>query len=231
MADEQKYFSEAHVIQVAENMSKVTKQYEQLFNDFSAQVFVDIVELEDASETMAVCIDHLESAITAFQTHFPNNSKVACQKGCHHCCSFPIQCPPHVIIDIARYLQSKLSNDEYTALYQKMSTNIELRKNTYERAQCPFLNNSGTCTIYQKRPLSCRSFTSPDSKLCEQSVTDGRNIPQQPIIYRLHQAVTTALLSAAKKKELFHEQVLFIPSLLEILDACKSGKVWKGYRL
>lgn len=104
-------------------------------------------------------------------------------------------------------------------------------KNSFNRARCPFLSEAGTCAIYAKRPLSCRSFTSPDAKLCEQSVVDGRNIPQQPVLHRIYQAVTTSLSGAAKKQGLYYEQVEFIPSLLEVLDVEKKHKEWRGYNL
>lgn len=225
------YFRVEDIYAVSEKMRAISKEYEQLFIDFGSQVFMEIIDLEDYSEVVSTCLQRIESVLPVFGQHFPDNIPIMCKKGCYHCCLFPITSPPQVILDIARYLQQTMSADELDLLKKKLVLDKQKRQEPLMRAICPFLDFDGgkTCLIYERRPLSCRSFTSPDVTLCEQSVHDGRNIPQQQIRHRIFQIVTTVLLGAAKKKGMFHEQAALIPSLLEIIDKSGEKRSWKGY--
>lgn len=209
---------EAEVKRVAEQMREASTRYERIFTDLESQIFNAIVNLQDASETMAVCVEHIDRAIVAFQYHFPASATIACRKGCHHCCFFPIVCPPQVVRDSTRYLKSTLAESEIKELKRKLSGDNAQRNPPFHRARCPFLNDAHACSIYERRPLACRSFTSPDAGLCLQSRVDGRNIPQHPIHHRIYQAATTALLAAARKQGRFHKQLSFISSLLNALE-------------
>lgn len=223
------YFSEAHVKRVAGKLHEISREHEQLFIDLGSQILVEIENLHDASTAIAVCLTHIENTISAFQNHFPDSSVIACGKGCHHCCTFAVECPPQVIIDIARHLRVTFSAEEQDLLRQKLARNIVKRNTPLKRARCSFLDETSSCSIYAKRPLAYRSFTSSNAAICEQSVTDGRNIPQHPIRHRIHMAATTALLLCAKQQGQFHEPVPFIPALLEALETEHAGEVWQGH--
>lgn len=211
------HFSEVHVKEVAEQIRVASMRYDKLFSDLGSQIFVDIVDLNDASEIMAVCRSHTENAIRFFETHFPHKSTIACQKGCCHCCFFPVTCPPQVTTDIASYLKEEFSVVELNELKKEMEQYIAALKPNQPRLKCPFLNSENSCRIYERRPLSCRSFTSSDSAQCKASLLDNRNITQDPIKHRIFQAATTALMAAAKRNDLPDFQEDFIPALLEAL--------------
>ncbi len=199
-------------------MQEISRQYEQLFANLGKQIFLDIENLTDSSDALAVCIRHIETALAAFETHFPDRSVIACKKGCCYCCSFPIECPPQVVVDIARHIKETWPEKEIFQLKKQMARDILARKAPFYRAPCPFLNKENTCSIYEKRPLSCRWFTSPDAGLCEKSVEDGSHVPQHAIRHRVFQTATTMLLAWAKKQGRYGEQVPFISSLLEIME-------------
>lgn len=219
MPDRKPCFSELHIIRVAEKMQEISRDYEQLFIDFGSQLLSEIEELDNVSEIMDLCIERTEQTLATFQNHFPSSTVIACRKGCHHCCAFAIECPPLVVLDIAHHLKSTLSLEEQHLLCRKLEQNIAERKPPLHRAGCPFLDTDNSCSIYQKRPLACRSFSSPNAANCAQSVTDGRKISQHPIFHRLYSAVTTALLLYAEHRGQDHEQVPFIPALLAALTA------------
>lgn len=90
------------------------------------------------------------------------------------------------------------------------------QKNT-ARIRCPFLNTDNQCHIYDRRPLSCRSFTSSNSLDCKASLADGRKITQDPVYHRIFQAATTALMAAAIHHGAANSQQDFIPGLLQQL--------------
>ena len=229
MKESRIYFSEASVQAVAQKMKETGRQYEQLFTDLGRQMFTEMADLHDASEMMAVCTRHIDQALSAFTQYFPHISPVACARGCCHCCSFPVECPPQVVIDIARHLRSKKSAANLDMLRCKLAQDMKDRKPPLYRAKCPFLNDEKLCSIYEKRPLACQCFTSPDSAECLQSVADGRNISQDPLRHRIYQAATTMLLACAKKQGRAHGQVLFIPALLSILEIEEKNGLWQGY--
>jgi len=223
------YFSEARVQEVAQKMKEVGRQYEQLFTDLGRQMFSDMADLDDASEMMALCTRHVDQALSAFGQNFPDVSPVACTKGCCHCCSFPVECPPQVAIDIARYLRAKETAAGLDLLRCKLAQDMKDRKPPLYRAKCPFLNAENLCSIYENRPLACQCFTSPDPAQCEKSVADGRDISQHPLRHRIYQAATTMLLACAKKQGRAHDQVMFIPALLSILEIEGKDGLWQGY--
>ncbi|EAR63109.1 YkgJ family cysteine cluster protein [Neptuniibacter caesariensis] len=214
MSEQEVFFSTTDVAEVAEKLRSVTAEYEELFNRLCKQIYVSIETQASASDQVAITLQYVEDALQAFSQNFPDNSHLACGKGCSHCCHFPIETPTQVITDITQYLLDTRSGSELAALKAKLQVNIQQRVPPLNRAPCPFLDEDNACTIYLKRPLSCRWFSSPDARLCEQSVKDGRNIGQHPVQSRIYQAASTALLAEQKKRTGSDQQVAFIPALL-----------------
>lgn len=218
MTQPEVFFSTADVAEVADRLKTVTADYEDLFNRLCKQIFTQIEPLESPSAQVAVTLQYVEDELQAFKQNFPDNTQVACGKGCSHCCSFPIEAPTQVIDHIAEHLHLSFSAEALAELKTKLQDNIQQRVPPLNRAPCPFLDQSQACTIYTKRPLSCRWFSSPDAQLCEQSVRDGRNITQHPVQSRIYQAASTALLAEQQKRTGSAAQVAFIPALLAQLD-------------
>lgn len=223
------YFTEKKTARVASKMKTISKEYEELFMDLGKQIFSDLVEIKDVSEMMMNCIKHIEKAVTVFDKYFPDFQSVACTTGCHYCCYFPIECPPQVAVDIARFIRSNMNDKQRQRLVTKMEKDRADRESPFFRAKCPFLDENKLCLIYERRPLSCRWFTSSDVQLCKQSVMDGTNIPQRATHHRIYQVATTMLLACSKSDHKHHKQVPFITSVLEILKMPENINQWKGY--
>ena len=217
MPNKDVFFTTSDVTEVAKRLTEVTADYEALFNNLCKQIFTTIKDLPTATDEVAVTLQYVKDASLAFTNNFPDQYSPACGKGCGHCCNFPIDAPPQVVEDIATYLESTYSQDGLEELKHKLISNIEQRKPPHFRAPCPFLDESQSCSIYEKRPLACRWFMSPDVNLCIQSVESGQNIPQHPVHSRIYEAAATALLAVEQKRSEQGLQVKFIPSLLERL--------------
>jgi hypothetical protein len=87
------------------------------------------------------------------------NKASVCTKGCSHCCYLDVD----VTLLEAAYIAH---NTGYTMQDREQ----RLHKNYHEDKQyCGFLDReSGTCSIYEYRPLACRTFFSMDSPdLCD----------------------------------------------------------------
>ncbi len=88
-----------------------------------------------------------------------------CMKGCAHCCKVPVQ----------------VSLLEADYISQRAKIKIQhVEKNRYEMDQdvtgyCPLLDQAtGTCSVYEFRPMACRIFATFDSwEMCER--TDQRH--------------------------------------------------------
>lgn len=212
------HFSEHHVEEVANQIKAASDRYDKLFSDLGKQIFVDVVDLEDASEIMAICKTHADNAIGFFSKHIPHQFNIACQKGCAYCCHFPVTTPPQVIDDVASFLKEQTEEAQLQVLKKEMESYITTRNGKQGRMKCPCLNTENQCVIYERRPLSCRSFTSSNNLICKASLSDERTIAQDPIFHRIYQAATTALISAQKHHGLDDSQQDFIPALLKQLS-------------
>ncbi|WP_415889252.1 YkgJ family cysteine cluster protein [Neptuniibacter sp. SY11_33] len=221
MSETDVFFSTADVTGVAQKLQQVTAEYEALFGNLSKQIYTSINHLDNPSDQIAVTLQYVNDASQAFRQNFGDNSTVACSKGCHHCCNFPIQVPQQTISDISHHLKSTLPPTELAELTDKLVQNIAARQAPLFRAPCPFLDKENACSIYHHRPLSCRWFSSPDAHVCELSVLDGRDIQQHPVQSRIYQAASDALLAKQKTLTGSDQQLPFIPTLLEALQPTK----------
>lgn len=211
------YFKEVDFIEVADQIKNTNKAYDQLFSNLCKEIYVTIRDLSDPSEIMSICYNQAEIALDLFNKHFPQNKQTVCKKGCFYCCNFPVTCPPQVISYLVKYLRESFSENDLNSMLEAMQEYLNQRTNSSTRIRCPFLNDDNICQIYESRPLSCRSFTSFNVQTCRSSLVDNRNITQEPTHYRVYQAVTTALMAAAKNNGLSEHQLDFIPALLEEL--------------
>nr|NJM04639.1 hypothetical protein [Desulfobacula sp.] len=90
----------------------------------------------------------------------------------------------------------------------------------------PLLNDENLCSIYEKRPLSCQCFTSPDPVQCEKSVADAGPFPSIPCATAFTRPPPPCSWPALKTGRP-HDQVMFIPALLSILEM--EDGLWQGY--
>lgn len=86
--------------------------------------------------------------------------KAVCQRGCAHCCYLDVD----VTLIEALYLAKKTGNLTVIDRNERLRAKYEVGHN-----YCQFLDkNTGTCTVYEYRPLACRSFMAFDNpKFCE----------------------------------------------------------------
>lgn len=79
-----------------------------------------------------------------------------CGLGCHECCKPSLTVNPLEAENLKRYLNDRPSPGE-----------------SFGKNRCAFLDRTGTCTVYEARPLVCRThgaplqFRDPDSKKIE----------------------------------------------------------------
>ncbi|WP_437308203.1 YkgJ family cysteine cluster protein [Sorangium sp. So ce388] len=102
---------------------------------------------------------------------------VACRAGCDHCCYQAVGVTPPEALAIADHLRTTLPDAELARVAQRVSEGHERTRDlpSAERFSpdhpCPFLE-SGRCSIYEVRPLSCRGMNSLDAGECATRLRD-----------------------------------------------------------
>ncbi|MCD6526555.1 MAG: YkgJ family cysteine cluster protein [Desulfuromonas sp.] len=92
---------------------------------------------------------------------------VHCTKGCGGCCNLNVHCSFIEVLAIA----AKLTEPQRALLaahaeqLQQLAADCDdlktfLRRSRQQMGNCPFLDDTGSCSIYPLRPLSCRALLS-----------------------------------------------------------------------
>ncbi len=102
---------------------------------------------------------------------------VACKAGCDHCCHQMVGVTPPEALAIWSHLRNERSREELASLASRVAIAREKTRNlsSLERFSpehpCVFLE-SGRCSIYDVRPLSCRGVNSLDADECAKRLRD-----------------------------------------------------------
>lgn len=101
--------------------------------------------------TLLLKLKQMYAFLSRFNKEFVSTF-TTCEKGCSACCRMDVQLTP------------------FEAEYIALATTIPLRRSpltTGHEAACPFLSEKGTCSIYNYRPLLCRTYhVLSDPALC-----------------------------------------------------------------
>jgi len=145
----------------------------------------------------------IHSQVDILITQSSNESK--CQKGCHHCCYHPIQLSH---IEINNIKEKYLISNPDRLKVQKANIDKDDGLNSsleYKDRACVYLNNTGTCSIYEDRPLICRlTHVQSNPEYCHWENKD-RPIEHLPV-------TKAALLVGAFY--MGHSEIDFIPNFL-----------------
>lgn len=99
---------------------------------------------------------------------------VACHAGCWFCCTTPVA----VTVFEAAMVRSvvvTLPEAEQQAIWERLQAHVAAQNEALAVAQgqrislhrrCPLLDDKGRCSVYEGRPLACRSLLSLDADRC-----------------------------------------------------------------
>jgi Fe-S-cluster containining protein len=102
---------------------------------------------------------------------------VACKSGCDHCCYQAVGVTPPEALAIFEHVKRTRNAEELGELLRRLAESHERTRGLSSRERfspefpCVFLE-SGRCSIYEVRPLSCRGMNSLDAGECESRLRD-----------------------------------------------------------
>jgi Fe-S-cluster containining protein len=151
-----------------------------------------VVQAQDAAGLIAMMHEQLDQAIERRSADVAETGVViACQRGCHACCYYPVVTSEAEAVAVAQWLiqpENSLVRERFLAAYPAWraahGATIEALVATdskddrvracadyfSQRGVCPF-NHDGDCTIYPVRPALCRiTHAVGSSEKCEEGI-------------------------------------------------------------
>ncbi len=99
-------------------------------------------------------------------------TKLACRKGCAHCCHVWVSVSAPEVLHVAKRLRRRggLTPDRVRAA-QSLTGGYSFAVRALHPTPCPLLEREA-CSVYDIRPLSCRFTASPDDFACRRVMID-----------------------------------------------------------
>lgn len=109
-----------------------------------------------------------ENFINKWQKEFQESGKkLFCREGCSGCCSLAVHATYPEASVVAKVMSAEQNEqlERYVLRLQKTLPGLSdlksyLKIHRQDLGPCPFLDNHGSCSIYNVRPVSCRSLLS-----------------------------------------------------------------------
>lgn len=158
-----------------------------------------------------------------------DSSRFACRKGCYYCCiSWVAASAPELL-----YLLGHLPRDRSREIRDNLSAAFAITKDiaAEERLKmktpCPMLRDN-LCSIYEIRPLVCRTLVSYDATACERIYTafTGERIPRSQAYDVLRNVYALALAGALRHAGLSPYFYEFNSALDRLMDLDKPEETW-----
>ncbi|MBI1205517.1 MAG: hypothetical protein GC182_23685 [Rhodopseudomonas sp.] len=210
---------------VGEQTRLVAQRYEGIFAALRDALTDSLARAATPADGARAVMATADAVANAIATHLPNQPRRDCRAGCDACCHLYVMVPPGTAEAIAEHLIARLDDRPLTALKSELrkaaAAADALADPSTLRHPCPLLAPDGTCTIYEVRPLTCRSFTSTSAAACRSLVFDRNSpvsaIPQNPSQFRVYVEATKALEQAALSRGLSADQQGLATALLAAL--------------
>lgn len=155
---------------------------------------------------------------------------LACREGCAFCCLQPVALTIDELAELMEAVTRIYSPEEILDLkirleawWSAFESAVPAGTASVEppkfRRMCP-LNREGSCSVYEARPITCRTFTSFDAGRCEQQLGEGLNVavPAMPFVAEVGGAVGVGHQIGMLRIGLPARLLALVPSLLHALE-------------
>jgi len=158
-----------------------------------------------------------------------SDAPIACHKGCSHCChAFVAATVPEVL-----HVVKSIGKNRMPVVRQSVSESFAQTngKASGERlampVPCPMLTDH-VCSVYNSRPIVCRTGVSGDAKICERSFlhAGSENIPTPFVFMAMRTDYTVALAGALRHANLGYHAYEYNSALKLVLDSPGCEADW-----
>lgn len=126
--------------------------------------YLDLLE-QVSSLTGQARVDFCRSEIDKY-IKLENESNFSCRKGCSHCCYHLISLSSNEVGDLPKLNSEQNEIINFQIQYLDYETQWNIVPTEFRR--CVFLDDNNSCSVYEKRPLVCRStLVSSPSENCK----------------------------------------------------------------
>lgn len=166
---------------------------------------------------------------STFIAHIP----VACRKGCSFCCKVWVDTTPPEVLYTVKSMppeqKARAIEAVERACAQTSGASFEDRLGKVN-PPCPMLGADGACTVYDDRPLACRTLVSTDVEACKRTFLDGSDegFPGLKVWLTLRDSYASALEGALIHSGLAHQAREWNDSLNIALKAADAEERWLG---
>jgi len=185
-------------------------------------------------ELIQTCRVVQEMAETALVRHRSNASRIACGRGCSHCCVVNVSVLQPEATTIVDYLERKHDGNRLLALKRKIDELhaaiqwLDDEERIRWKQPCALLDDSGSCSVYPVRPLLCRGLTSTDAETCRQaieliSLADAPSITVNLFQSFLYNQAFISLAQAMESTGIDSRSMEMTAALKRILDERHGG--------
>jgi hypothetical protein len=143
---------------------------------------------------------HFDEEVRAWLDGYTRSGgRVFCDKGCRECCNLAVNCTFTEALCIAETLSEVhvARVREHAGLLRRHIHEAEdlkdyLRMHRQKIGFCPFLEEDGSCGVYEERPFSCRSLLATQESLwCGADFTRLSSEEKRAFIERLDPSVVS----------------------------------------
>ena len=162
-------------------------KYVALVGEATRQALSDGRSLDRVEGLVVLAADYADREIEAWVARPEAPAGVACRAGCSACCHAPVGVTVPEVIRVGRILLDETTDDERQAILERarQAESARLgrvgRDRERTRHPCPLLNEAGSCSIYQDRPLNCRGWASLDASACDLYFDDPSRTSTIPV--------------------------------------------------
>jgi Fe-S-cluster containining protein len=140
----------------------VDSQVETAFQQQQAATISEL-QVNQGEATVLRMAKQIHRGMSAAIDALPSKAQHACAPGCFFCCYLPVDVLAPEAFRIAAHLQQTRSPGELVALVYQLGT---YGQQDFGARHCVFLAD-GRCSIYEVRPMVCRSYNSLSKERCE----------------------------------------------------------------
>lgn len=148
-----------------------------------AEMWTDAKNPDDDSDANFIIkirgmLDGITQLIDIATKVYHEKGKAECARGCYFCCRQMVTMSPVELFVLSYHIMLRFSEEEYKTFAERLNTFIDLPVNAREMAGrwCPLLVKN-ECSVYDVRPISCRTHLSQSREKCESTDLFGANVP------------------------------------------------------